>query len=67
MDVNVQNLTLFTRRRVKVKGKDEEISKVEIATTPSIREGAVPEAKNEETKKYMVDTPSIHEGAVPAC
>ena len=63
MDVNVQNLTLFTRRSVKVKAKDEEISEVEIAI-PSIREGAVKAAKNEEIIT-MVVTPSIREGALP--
>ena len=53
-----QNLALFTRRSVKLSVEDEKIFKFEIAT-PSIREGAVPAANNEETSKYMVATPSI--------
>jgi len=37
-----------------------------LVTTPSIREGAVLAANNEETVIMMVATPSICEGAVPA-
>ena len=63
VDTDIQKLTLFTRRSVKVKAKDEEIPEVEIAT-PSIREGAVKAAHNGDTIT-MVATPSIREVALP--
>jgi hypothetical protein len=66
MEVYAQNLALFTRQSAKCIVKDKNIfDQLEIAN-PSIREGAVLAAKNEETSKYMVANPSVREGAVLA-
>ena len=65
--VNItENSTLLTRRSVKVKGKDEEISDVEINTAflrgPALPGAAVRETANsEETSQKMVLTSHIRE------
>ena len=70
-EVNVlENLTLLTRRSVKFKGKDEEISDVKINTAfirgPALPGAAVRETANsEETRKYRVNTAFICGPALP--
>ena len=59
-----RNLSLFTRQSGELSVKNQKILKREFEI-PSIRKGAVPAAKNEETSNiYMVANPSIREGAV---
>ena len=65
-----ENPTLSTRRSVKFKGKDEEISDVEIDTAfirgPALPGAAVRETANsEETLKYRVNTAFIRGPALP--
>ncbi|XP_044167374.1 uncharacterized protein LOC122951431 [Acropora millepora] len=70
-EVNVpENLTLLTRRSVKFKGKDEEISDVEIDTAfirgPALPGAAVRETANsEQTRKYRVNMAFIRGPALP--